>query len=140
MKDYEIAKESRKEGSKMCLCLCVYVCKCLCLCLCMCLCVCVRACVCVFAVKPVYNGYPRTQKLWPLLTGGRCSEVPLCYKQRGTGPQRSGCRFDCIYLCVCVFVWKNIKRYKAWRKKDNLILRMQLGSTKIPVCSFPPFI
>jgi len=22
-----------------------------------------------------------TQNLWPLLTGGRCSEVPLCYKQ-----------------------------------------------------------
>ncbi len=22
-----------------------------------------------------------TQKLWPLLTGGRSSEVPLCYKQ-----------------------------------------------------------
>jgi len=22
-----------------------------------------------------------TQKLWPLLTGGRYSEVPLCYKQ-----------------------------------------------------------
>ncbi len=28
-----------------------------------------------YTVKPVYNDHPRDPKYWPLLTGGRCSEV-----------------------------------------------------------------
>jgi len=31
-------------------------------------------------VKPAYNDTLGTQNLWPLLSGGRCPEVTLCYK------------------------------------------------------------
>ncbi len=33
----------------------------------------------VNTVKPVYNDQPWDLNLWPLLTGGRCSVVALCY-------------------------------------------------------------
>jgi hypothetical protein len=32
----------------------------------------------ICTVKLVCNDHPRDKNLWPLLTGGRCSEVDLC--------------------------------------------------------------
>ncbi len=36
----------------------------------------------ICTVKPVYNDHPHlgTQNLWPLLTGGHCSEAALYYE------------------------------------------------------------
>ena len=38
-------------------------------------------------VKPVYNEHPWNSKLWPLLTGDRCSKVPICYKHKNRTPK-----------------------------------------------------
>ncbi len=64
----------------MCLCLCVYMCKCLCLFVyvCACVSVCVQSNLSTTATLG-------TQNLWPLLTVGRCSEVPLYYRQGKRG-------------------------------------------------------
>ncbi len=42
----------------------------------------------IVKIKLVYNGHPWDLKMWPLLTGGGCLEVPLCYKQRKWEPKR----------------------------------------------------
>jgi len=38
-------------------------------------------------IKPVYNEHPRDHKMWPLSTGGRCSEATSCYTDRNWDPK-----------------------------------------------------
>jgi len=89
----------------------------------------------------VCNDHPRDPKFvvvvdrWSLLTGGRCLEVALCYKNWNWEPKTVVAvdkwslfggglclRFDCTF--------KSIKHFQNWKRwyKCSLFLNIELGS------------
>jgi len=71
--------------------------------------------------------------LWPLLTGGRCSEVALCYKKWKMGPQNGGrCRqVVVIQGWSLAQVWQAFLYEKAARKMLLVKLKPGLLSSTI---------